>query len=351
MIKRVALVVSVIGVYLWSIFLSFVSIDDLRLTLAPFIAINVVLLSVDRVTVNSQVAYLLLLLSSVMLISGVMSIDGLVACVYLYTFYLLFNRREYVAILLKSVVAKAILFLVLAPLEIQAMGKQNLSELQFTGGQYYNIGALILVLIVGYGVLNKFWIRTVIVTLYVTILMSFSRGALLIFPLVILATFRLDRKTVPFLVILCCGLYVRIKDTFFLEYWRLRLNLTSSSVEGLFSSSSRHEIIDVYWDNVDIFHFLFGYGIGGIKSFMTNSTKGIMQFGSLHNFVMNSIGEIGLFGFISLITVIAFKAFRYGRRELLLILSFFLFGLTTGLELMNMSRNFSMDIFMLILIL
>lgn len=284
------------------------------------------------------------------MISASFSNDTLLAVIYLSSFYLLFNKEEYRALILKLLIIKGVLFLALAPLEIYAMGKENVSELQFSGGQYYNIGVLILVAILGENRLNKKWRGILVLLLYVTILISFSRGALLILPLVLLSTLRLGRKVVPLIVILGIVVLNKLENSFFLEYWRLRLNL-ADGIESMFTSSSRSDIIGVYRDNVDLFHFLFGYGIGGIKNFMMDATDGVMQFGSLHNFFFNSIGEIGILVFSSLLILVFLRLQRYSKRGVLLMFTFLLFGLTTGLELVNMSRNFSMDIFLLILLL
>lgn len=293
---------------------------------------------------------MIMLLCSTVL-GSLLNRESTLAIIYLLTFYLVYSNHSLLGLLLKAMVVKSILFLLLAPLEIYVMGKANISELQFSGGQYYNIGVLLLVAILSEGVLSTLWKRIIVIVLCATIITSFSRGALLIMPFVLLAIVRFKINVFFFLIGLSAMLSLALEDTFYWEYWRLRLNLGSDGLNDFFSSSSRFEIIEVYWNNVDLYHFIFGYGIGGIKDFLIESTSGVLQFGSLHNLFFNTLGELGLLAFVLLMFRFLLKGFINRSRSVVLLIAFLLFGLTTGLELVNMSRNYSMDIFLLILLL
>jgi hypothetical protein len=269
------------------------------------------------------------------------------------------------------------LYIVLIPVEVRLNAKMNWAGLQFSGGQYNSIAILILTLIIMYvgrslGLKIKgFFIYFAKVLFLATVLLSFSRGGLVVGCIVLLAEIRRSNvKNIFKAFILFSGAYIMLQDaitidnSFTLKFWLQRLdiynnvtgetNFSTSSIIDTYRSSSR-DVFYEFFSGRNVIDIIFGSGIGTSTYIINEGSKGKFGFGSFHNLFLTIFMERGLLFltfftglFLSRISkmIRVIKEHRY--RLFLYALALLLFATSTGFELFVNSRDFNVDFIILL---
>ncbi len=273
------------------------------------------------------------------------------------------------------VIFKTTLYLILIPLELATLSNGGFSILQFTGGQYHNIGILLLTLSYAYYFgTNTNIIKILNFLLFITIILSFSRVAILVYLIVLvyfLFLFLIKiilnpkfKKSILlinifflFLILLNYNLEnIYIND--FLNYWMVRLNQIDyefdfkNIFEESYLENGRSFMLSLIYQKSNLVNLLFGYGIGTSQYILSLFTNGELHFGSFHNLIGTVIAERGIFVGVVFVIYIFYiwKYFFFKKKSFFFFSLFLFFSLTTGVELLVNSRDLNFDITILLLL-
>tara|TARA_B100000963_G_scaffold359796_1_gene388230 strand:+ start:13078 stop:14283 length:1206 start_codon:yes stop_codon:yes gene_type:complete len=282
-------------------------------------------------------------------------------------------------LLINYIVVKYSLYIILIPIELFIASKDNLSKLQFSGGQYNSIAILIIFLMVlnvaksfDYKI-KKYVLPLTTSLLFITILFSFSRGAIIV-GIIILFGFFTKIKFKHFFLFISVSVIsffmfslIISEEIFFLKYWLLRLDLASNNSNFIdfslsnfinsFDYSSRN-IFYEFFTELSFYDIFFGTGIGTSKFVIEQLSLGEFSFGSFHNMFLTLIIERGILFFTFFTTLLIWSILKMlliirRNKFQLFIYSFalLLFSVTTGFELFVNSRDFNIDFILLFFLL
>jgi hypothetical protein len=272
------------------------------------------------------------------------------------------------------VIFKSMLYIILMPVELIALNRSGFSVLQFTGGQYHNIGILLLTLSFAYyfEIQNKIKLY-IHLLLFVTVFLSFSRMAMLVYFVVLLyfaffVMYKLifEKGLKNYLIFsLVLFLFFNISNfstsneyiNDFFNYWRLRLNQAgddfdySSIFDASYVESGRGMLVQLFYEKVNFLNLLLGYGIGSSQYVLSEFSHGQFHFGSFHNLILTVVAERGvLFGFFFIFFIVYMIILQIkNRHAIFFFILFLVFSITTGVELFVNSRDINFDITLLLL--
>ena len=275
------------------------------------------------------------------------------------------------------ILIKYSLYIILIPVEVRLNSKVNLAGLQFSGGQYNSIAILILTLIIlfvgkSFGLKIKgFVIYLAKVLFLTTVLLSFSKGGVVVGCIVLLAEIRRSNvKKIARALMLFTGAYIilqndiTIDNSFTLKFWLQRLDIyngvtgqtdfSASSVIEAYRSGSR-DVFYQFFSGRNVIDVIFGSGIGTSNYIIYEASKGKFAFGSFHNLFLTIFMERGLLFlvfftalFLSRISkmIRVIKEHRY--RLFLYAFALLLFATSTGFEFFVNARDFNVDFIILL---
>tara|TARA_A100001011_G_scaffold334710_1_gene363186 strand:+ start:985 stop:2202 length:1218 start_codon:yes stop_codon:yes gene_type:complete len=268
------------------------------------------------------------------------------------------------------------LYIIMIPLEVYLNSRANIAGLQFSGGQYNSIAILIMILIILYvgksiGLkIKKHFITYAKFLFFTTVLLSFSKGGLVVGLIMFLTEIRnINIKKLFVGILLVSSAYfillntITIENSFTLKYWLLRfdlydnitgnVNISSSSLTEALQSNSR-DIFYSFLNERNFLDFLVGSGIGTSTYIIKEASSGEFSFGSFHNLFLTIFMERGFF-FLSFFTtlliyniskmLIIIKEHRF--RLFFYSLALLLFAISTGFEFFVNSRDFNIDFIIL----
>ena len=252
-----------------------------------------------------------------------------------------------------------ILNFLVAFLELSLRGASSFGALQITGRSYELIGLSIFGLILAsrYSFADKIFLY---LGYFITVAMSFSRGAILVFTLIFLQnslkSFKQLFKWLSFFIfismlIIWSGLTLDLINLNFFnifEFWGKRLDIgvdqtvLSSVTDG---SSGRISIYLKCLDGLSENPFL-GVGIAQTQSYFIENYNNLAYSGC-HNLFITPLLERGVLGALVCWSIIIIAIYRVARISLLYIQltpiflmgMLILFGATTGVELIIMSDS------------
>jgi hypothetical protein len=267
------------------------------------------------------------------------------------------------------IIFKTSLYLIFAPFELSHSMGGGFNGLQFTGGQYHNIGILLITL----SCAHYFRIKTSLIfvlnlLLFLTLILSFSRvGSIICIFLVVYyalpflyhIVIKISFKKVLFLLtsLLVFWLLGQIQSeniyiNDFLNYWSLRLNQVNGEfdVNNIFDESyadnARILMLDLIFQKSNFIYILFGSGIGTSQFVLSYFTSGELQFGSFHNIFGTVLVERGLFVLIFLVYFLFYIARKilFNSKAILFFMLFILLSISTGVELFVNARDLNFDV-------
>jgi O-antigen ligase len=270
--------------------------------------------------------------------------------------------------------------LLLIPLEFQFRNSTSFADLQY-GRSYATVGSLVLVWGIIVSSLERWRLALRIAAwsiIVMVFLSSFSRGALVVFFAILLATPLVSKSGV-----LARNLLLAVLATVATAYvlfpkiageagwfWLLRLNLVSNVTTDV--SINVNDILAnerfALWDMAyTLFRQspFFGYGIGSSPGLLSAITLNEISYSGMHNMFLTVLLERGLFGFLGAamlvgrivyLTVSARSLVGAKAPYILGLLIFLFFANTTGVELfMNSTRasnvTITVNLFLLVALL
>jgi hypothetical protein len=288
------------------------------------------------------------------------------------------TRKAVILFFIYYFLLRALVYLILIPLELSTSGKLGVHNLQFSGGQYHNIAILMLIILaITYLNSNTFNLRYeqfFAWSLYViTIFLSYSRVGILLLLIYLFVYFIIiaQNKLKHYFAIGLASLifsnfinFINFNDSLFFQYWISRLNIdpenlmTNSAHQAIFYSNEndnlRSTILEIGFER-NFFETFFGTGIGTTPLFLSLKTHGEIALGSFHNFFGTILFERGIIILILAVAFfinILFKIFLEREKKLDMFLKyaiFIIFITTTGAELFVNSRDFNVDMIVCLL--
>lgn len=270
---------------------------------------------------------------------------------------------------------RSVTYIILIPLELSSSDKEGFHNLQFTGGQYHNVGIMFLLsVIVNYlhRIDNYIYKKERIITfilLFVTVLLSFSRVGIILFLIYISFNFvNINFKKVLYLLSFGLILYTsfhffNLEDNLFITFWQNRLNIdlgdvNTFKISNIFNQENGDDVRGVIRDigfQRNVFEFVIGTGIGTTVEYLFQNSNGLYRFSSFHNFFLTILFERGIFSFFLVIMYFMWLIFNFLRLHLLrsniffTFLLFIFFIISTGAELFLNSRDFNIDMVLCLL--
>ncbi len=265
-----------------------------------------------------------------------------------------------------SVIAMAVVPLLLIPIELTLRQGGGFAALQFGGRAYAVIGIILLTWPILIDSLRRWPLAAAYVSFAVIALIiatSFSRGAIMATALLLAATlvFGQGRERKVMMHLGLASVLVGVASLFFLRdwfdqlswFWMLRTNMASNASAQVafnaadFFSSGRGDIWEMGWR---LFQEkpLLGHGIGTTPVLVAEATNNVFTYSGMHNMLLTVLVERGLIGTVAVLYVLlriptliwrGIKQRKLSIVHMAAFVIFLLFANTTGVELfMNSTR-------------
>jgi O-antigen ligase len=271
----------------------------------------------------------------------------------------------------------AIVPLTLAPLELHYRDTSSLATLEYSRS-YSVLGAAFLIWPIMFSISQK-WNSiakiAALLVLFLSFILSFSRGAALIGTILLTGTVLISSLKSPkfFLTVIGTLIVLALIANFFLEdwvdealwFWLLRLNIARNDTSTLsfdFSESLDSGRNELWEMGLQLFKAnpIMGIGIGSTPMVFSELSNGEYSFGGFHSLFLTVLVERGIFGFLALMYLLwqicrqLLKLPSKSQSKRVAIFSFgcfLLFANLTGVELfINSSRTLNVDITIFLLL-